>query len=425
MIRTPDIHLSRDGTLTGAENSRSRWAIVGVWLAVAGSVLAGLAVCNHIAMSQSEQRTNSFVVDMANGVRSTLSQVERRAFAARGLICASRSVDAAEWDVFMASQVAPEHGFEGHPELVDMAYLEISERASTHKDPSSGGSSGGAAKDFTFRLATSDRGTACVGSDEPAARDAMIRSVTEDRLIVGPPCDQHPSPEGESCIAAYLPVFNAEAHPTTPEARRELLRGWIIASVSLDVLKTSCLNFIEHPLPDGATVRIAPSVTPDGTEPGRPPDRTIDLEMRSTPVEWAGGRLDVTLGLPRTTAWERITAVKGPLITVTTIAVLAGLLATSLLNQNRRGVQLAEQLSRRARQGEGRFRKVIETAMDAVVTLTSDGVVTGWNQEAARVFGYSHDEAIGSKLLDLLFDEQTLNELIPGRAAAMGSVDSG
>jgi len=47
------------------------------------------------------------------------------------------------------------------------------------------------------------------------------------------------------------------------------------------------------------------------------------------------------------------------------------------------------------RESEARLRATIETAMDAVVKMNSEGVITGWNNQAERIFGWSHDEAIG------------------------------
>src|SRR5262249_17726894 len=41
------------------------------------------------------------------------------------------------------------------------------------------------------------------------------------------------------------------------------------------------------------------------------------------------------------------------------------------------------------------LRLVLETALDAVVVMKSDGVVADWNDRAAGVFGWSRDAAGG------------------------------
>jgi sigma-B regulation protein RsbU (phosphoserine phosphatase) len=49
-----------------------------------------------------------------------------------------------------------------------------------------------------------------------------------------------------------------------------------------------------------------------------------------------------------------------------------------------------------------RARAIFNTAIDAVMTLDDDGVVTGWNPVAERVFGWSVAEAAGRDYLDLI-----------------------
>src|SRR6516164_7258902 len=52
------------------------------------------------------------------------------------------------------------------------------------------------------------------------------------------------------------------------------------------------------------------------------------------------------------------------------------------------------------------LRLVLETALDAVVVMGSDGVVADWNDRAAAVFGWSRDEAVGRTMADLIIPER-------------------
>jgi PAS domain S-box-containing protein len=48
---------------------------------------------------------------------------------------------------------------------------------------------------------------------------------------------------------------------------------------------------------------------------------------------------------------------------------------------------------------------VLESAPDAIVTLDADGIVTGWNKGAKRLFGYTSEEAIGENIDTLVASE--------------------
>ena len=54
------------------------------------------------------------------------------------------------------------------------------------------------------------------------------------------------------------------------------------------------------------------------------------------------------------------------------------------------------------RANEKRFRSVVETASDAIITADSSGEITFWNSAAEDMFGYSADEIIGKPLTAIM-----------------------
>jgi PAS domain S-box-containing protein len=60
----------------------------------------------------------------------------------------------------------------------------------------------------------------------------------------------------------------------------------------------------------------------------------------------------------------------------------------------------------RARRAEDRLRFLVDNVPDAVVSLDRNGVITSWNREAARVFGWDAEQAIGDRFAELLISEQ-------------------
>jgi PAS domain S-box-containing protein len=68
--------------------------------------------------------------------------------------------------------------------------------------------------------------------------------------------------------------------------------------------------------------------------------------------------------------------------------------------------QQAEELLREFQDREQRIRSILETALDAVVTMNPAGEITDWNAEAEKIFGWSRQEAIGRRLSDTIIPPQ-------------------
>jgi len=73
---------------------------------------------------------------------------------------------------------------------------------------------------------------------------------------------------------------------------------------------------------------------------------------------------------------------------------------------------------RRMHQGltesEARLRAIVATAMDAVVQIDAQGIVTGWNVQAESIFGWSVGEAIGQPLHQMIIPAQYREAHIQG-----------
>ncbi len=82
------------------------------------------------------------------------------------------------------------------------------------------------------------------------------------------------------------------------------------------------------------------------------------------------------------------------LSTVALVAVFTWLHLAALARARRRHEEALEALS----SSEERTRLIVEGALDAVVTIDSDGQITGWNTHAEATFGWTCEEVIGREL---------------------------
>ena len=64
-------------------------------------------------------------------------------------------------------------------------------------------------------------------------------------------------------------------------------------------------------------------------------------------------------------------------------------------------------------ESEEHFRSVTQSATDSIITINSKGIITGWNNGAERIFGYT-DEEVLSKHLNLLVPNRYYSEHVKG-----------
>ena len=57
-----------------------------------------------------------------------------------------------------------------------------------------------------------------------------------------------------------------------------------------------------------------------------------------------------------------------------------------------------DEIDRKLRASERRYRTLIETAHDAIVTTAADGTIVGWSRAAAELLGYTEREALGQHI---------------------------
>ena len=79
-------------------------------------------------------------------------------------------------------------------------------------------------------------------------------------------------------------------------------------------------------------------------------------------------------------------------ITIVTIMVLGLAVLTSVIDRRFSALETSEE----------RLRLIINTALDAVITMNAEGRITNWNTEAENIFGWSSKEVIGLHLFGII-----------------------
>jgi PAS domain S-box-containing protein len=87
-------------------------------------------------------------------------------------------------------------------------------------------------------------------------------------------------------------------------------------------------------------------------------------------------------------------------ITIATFMVLGLAVLTSVVDRRFSVLESSEE----------RLRLIINTALDAVITMNAEGLITNWNSEAERTFGWSSQEALGRRLSEIIMPRRFREE---------------
>ncbi len=87
-------------------------------------------------------------------------------------------------------------------------------------------------------------------------------------------------------------------------------------------------------------------------------------------------------------------------ITIATFMVLGLAVLTSVVDRRFSVLESSEE----------RLRLIINTALDAVITMNAEGLITNWNSEAEKTFGWSSQEALGRRLSEIIIPHRFREE---------------
>jgi two-component system sensor histidine kinase/response regulator len=73
-------------------------------------------------------------------------------------------------------------------------------------------------------------------------------------------------------------------------------------------------------------------------------------------------------------------------------------------------IYVFQQQLRKLHEHQAKLGAIVESAQDAIIGKTLDGIVTSWNKGAERIFGYTEQEAIGKTLLHLIVPVEFTDE---------------
>ena len=236
------------------------------------------------------------------------------------------------------------------------------------------------------------------GSD-PVLADAIGHATRSGEVAASPPIRLMRDAAG---VLIFKARYQGRYSPRTADERMAMLDGAIAIDLDPEALLRDLVSV-------SSRTRIAllqVAASPDGLTTEKPLSGDAAEADSPLPVFTYRRMLDVygqpvALQITQQAEPEDIAvgwllmALVSPLLVI----VAVGLAWRNLRIRQRREREIEETI----RNDERRFRNVVETAFDAVVTTDAQGRIATWNRQAERLFGWRGDEAIGTaKLAEII-----------------------
>ncbi|CAA7621917.1 EAL domain-containing protein [Magnetospirillum sp. SS-4] len=242
---------------------------------------------------------------------------------------------------------------------------------------------------------------------EPTRRTAMDLAINTGLAALSGKVTLVQEAEGERQAGAlmYLPVYGRGLPLDTEADRRAAIRGFVYSPFRMNDLMAGILG-------SGADTLALRIFDGEATQPdalmfdshrkavqGTVIDRfrhveTIEIANRRWTLEFRGTR-QFSQTLDHSDA--RTILVSGILISTLLFAVFQG-----LSRSRSRAVALARQMTRDLTASEARTRAIVETVVDAIITIDEKGEVQWFTPSAERIFGWTADEVIGRNISMLM-----------------------
>ncbi|QKQ27227.1 EAL domain-containing protein [Candidatus Reidiella endopervernicosa] len=133
----------------------------------------------------------------------------------------------------------------------------------------------------------------------------------------------------------------------------------------------------------------------------------VSVSVPLTPIERLREMRMITLGAGHTFIW---------VLGLTGIGIARRQIITR--------VEEREQIFDSLQENEARTRAIVSSSLDAIITADANGIITGWNEQASTIFGWSEQDTLGEVLSNLIVPERLREAHNHGlqRAAASSQV---
>ena len=241
-----------------------------------------------------------------------------------------------------------------------------------------------------------------IGSEANRRQAALSALQTGKATITAPITLVQTTGETQRSLLFLLPIYRGGATPPTIDEREDKGFGWSFTPLALKEVLTDFDIGKRHY--DIAISDITNAAQPEHIFASSPPETRQKAPFSQTLESEMFGRLwrvDVTARPSFATSLGQLQP---------TSVLAAGLLTSTLLTMLIGALQLGRARERHNALQQGQLATIVENSADAIVGEYTGGGIVIWNSAAARLFGFSPEQASGKNIRDLIVPRDLAEE---------------
>ena len=237
-------------------------------------------------------------------------------------------------------------------------------------------------------------------------REVMDRARDTGAMQVSPPIDLIQGGADPRGLVVRLPVYRGGARPDNINDRRATFQGLVSGAIRISDLVAQAdsgatWQRLHLRIEDTQADQAALFDSASRTAAFRPPANSdvSDVQVHTMEVGGRHWRLHFTRAPVRALAqpYPLALLLGGGACTVALCLMMRG-----AATRHARAAEMAQQLSKQARDSEHRLRSVVDHTIDGILTVAPSGRILSVNQSLCRMFGHNEADIVGQHLSMLL-----------------------
>jgi len=242
-------------------------------------------------------------------------------------------------------------------------------------------------------------------ASNPIRRQTLNQSRDSGKILTTAPITLVQEKEQQKGVLIFAPVIQGSTN--SPGQRRAALQGFVVGVFDISDMLDKAVHHAKQFNPD-ISIKIFDTTNPDKPEELYQTSQTATIPLaekfKQQRFIHEGGRVWQLTATPQPAFLSKLAWWPSFLILIAgiTLTLLIAFYVYMLMNREKSIRNLEKLRSHELESSKYRTQVILDTALNAIITINNEGLIQTFNPAAEKLFGYKLDEVIGNNIKMLM-----------------------